>query len=293
MIRDSNARALQGVSLQNRSRLAMSNCLLWIAAIACIVLPAWRSTAVADGGAVWLIGSSSMNGAFGHVLAKDFAQLGFKVTRRGYTSAGLARPDFRDVRDLIAHIPISNLHTRVLLYFGGNDAQSIWLRPEERKALGAERPWLSWNDERWSAIYEARAKELIDTLCARNAQQVVVVAPADVKRAGLQARLPRIRASLRRATGSTACGRYVSTAGDVNHFSVHSHVLRTRDGVHMTRTGALRVWQRVRDQVVALFSEPHDSKASPNKCGPAILDTEPSIRWSHSALAPNAIPRRL
>lgn len=202
-----------------------------------------------------LVGSSTMNGPFGHLLAKDFSELGFQVTRRGYTSAGLARPDFRDVRELLMQLASENTPTAVVLYFGGNDAQSIWLRPEERAELGVDRPWLSWRDERWDEIYEARAKELVDTLCARDTRRVFVVAPADVKRASLQARLPRIRENLRRAAESTECGHYISTQGDLDHFQRHKHVLRTRDGVHMTRTGAQRVWERVRDEVVALLEE--------------------------------------
>jgi hypothetical protein len=260
---------------------------LWTAAIVCSI--SWgtlSSNTLADGRAVWLIGSSSINGAFGHVLAKDFAELGFQVTRRGYTSAGLARPDFRDMRELLAHIPISDVRTDILLYFGGNDAQSIWLRPNERLAWASERPWIAWNDVRWETIYEARAKELIDALCIRHARRVVVVAPADVKRPRLQARLPRIRASLRRAAAATMCGQYVSTAGDVNHFSARSHILRTRDGVHMTRTGAQRVWKRVRGQVVALLGAPGDSKPVPNECGPGHFEAEHPVLWSHASVGP-------
>lgn len=224
-----------------------------------------------------------MNGAFGHLMAKDFEQLGFQVTRRGYTSAGLARPDFRDIRELLAQMPFEKAPAAVLLYFGGNDAQSIWLRPEERTQLGVERPWLSWRDERWDQIYEARVKDLVDSLCARDARHVLVVAPADVKRSSLQARLPRIRASLRRATTSTACGHYVSTKGDTEYFNPRRHVLRTRDGVHMTRTGALRVWQRVRDQVVTLLDKTRGNRSATNTCGPTTSDPERAILWSRGS----------
>lgn len=199
-----------------------------------------------------LVGSSSINGAFGHVLERDIRQLGFRVTRRGYTSAGIARPDFRDVRELIKQERIRARPSVVLLYFGGNDAQSLWLRPEERKRIGQERAWIYWTDKRWASLYEARARELVRDLCARNMRRVGVIAPADVKRTRLQARLARIRSSLRRAAESTSCGRYISTAGDLGRFDLGAP-LRTPDGVHMTRLGAMRVWKRVREQVVSML----------------------------------------
>jgi hypothetical protein len=194
-----------------------------------------------------------MNGPFGHLLANDFARRGFRVERHGYTSAGLARPDFRDVRAILDALTVDETPTTALLYFGGNDAQSIWLRPEERASGRDARPWISWNDIRWESIYESRAREVIEKLCARSVQHVLVVAPVDVRRKQLQARLPRIRRNLRHAAESSSCGHFVATSGDAGRFGPGVH-LRTPDGVHMTRAGAVRVWSRMRNQVVALSS---------------------------------------
>jgi hypothetical protein len=130
--------------------------------------------------------------------------------------------------------------------------------------------------------------ELVRSLCARKAQRVFVVAPADVKRARLQARLPRIRGSLRRAAESTTCGRYVSTAGDTERFD-RGPSLRTPDGVHMTRLGAQRVWARVRAQVLSALSVVSPPLCSqccepdvPRDLPPPRPDSERSTRFLQS-----------
>ena len=205
-------------------------------------------------GQVLVFGSSSVNGSFGRVIASELGRRGVSVTRRGYSAAGLARPDFHDMRETLGKIPLENGVRSVMLYIGGNDAQSIWLRPDERTG---ERPWVWWNDERWSSIYHARAVGLIESLCARGVQHVIVLPPADVKKARLQTRLDRVRNLLRRAAKESACGRFVSTGGDWKFFPIATEPLRTPDGVHMTLAGAQRVWQRMRDAVLRLARSTH------------------------------------
>jgi hypothetical protein len=203
-------------------------------------------------GSLVLFGSSSMNGRLGHLMADEFARLGFDVRRYSYAAAGLARPDFLDLFLTLEQSPIDATTSSVLIYVGGNDAQALWLRPQERTGKGDDAVWVSWHDERWSSIYESRATKLIRSVCARGAQHAIVLAPADVTSAHLQARLDRIRPILQRAARASACGRFVPTAGDRGHFGGDGEPLRTVDGVHMTRIGALRVWKRVRDTVLSL-----------------------------------------
>lgn len=205
-------------------------------------------------GQVLVFGSSSVNGSFGRVIASELGRRGVSVVRRGYSAAGLARPDFHDMRETLLKMPLERGVRSVMLYIGGNDAQSIWLRPEERTV---ERPWVFWNDERWSSIYHARAVEMIEAVCARGVKHVIVLPPADVRSARLQTRLDRVRNLLRRAAKSSACGRYVSTTGDSKFFAIATEPLRTPDGVHMTFAGAQRVWQRMRDAVLKLARSSH------------------------------------
>jgi hypothetical protein len=199
-----------------------------------------------------VIGSSSVNGTFGRLIAADFKRLGYRVSRHGFPSAGLARPDFLDLRQTLDRMPLDRNTVGVLMYVGGNDAQALWSQPGDRIGNG---PWIRWQDARWSSAYETRASDLIGSLCDRHVQHAIVLAPADVVRPRLQARLERIRPALRRAAQGTSCGHFVSTAGDAERFDTDATSLRTGDGVHMTPAGAKRVWKRVRERVLGFMSD--------------------------------------
>jgi uncharacterized protein len=199
-------------------------------------------------GKMLLFGSSTMNGVFGHLIADDFAELGFDVTRKGISSAGLARPDFKDIPQILGGLPVRKTASSVLLYIGGNDGQSIWLRPDER-TMEDEKPWVFWKDERWPEIYESRMASLLKSLCDRGAQHAFVLPPADVELPRLQTRLERIRKLQQRAVKASSCGRFINTTGDHGRFSLDGQPLRAPDGVHMNRMGATLVWTRIRERV--------------------------------------------
>jgi hypothetical protein len=204
-------------------------------------------------GRMLLFGSSSMNGAFGHLIAADFEQVGFEVTRKGISSAGLARPDFKDIPQILGGFPIRRASTSVLLYIGGNDAQSIWLRPDERTATD-EKPWVYWKDDRWPGIYEARMTKLLKSLCDRGVQHAFVLPPTDVVLPRLQTRLERVRKLQQHAVKASQCGRFIETTGDhAKRFELYGQPLRAPDGVHMNRFGASIVWTRIRERVFSLL----------------------------------------
>lgn len=206
-----------------------------------------------------LFGSSSVRGSFGRVVTEELGRRGISVVRRGYSAAGLSRPDFRDLREVLRSLPLEGTMRSVMLYIGGNDAQGIWLRPEERHGTKPSDTWIWWNDERWNSVYTGRAISLIQSLCSRGMQHVFVLPPADVRNPRLQSRLERVRHALRRATEQTECGHFVPTAGDAHQLEtaeLAGEPLRTPDGVHMTTAGAMRLWHRVRDTVLALARSP-------------------------------------
>jgi hypothetical protein len=227
----------------------------WPLMLVFVLMPAARTTAQA--GRMLVFGSSSVNGSFGRVIASELERRGVSVMRRGYSAAGLARPDFHDMRETLGKLPLERGVHSVIFYIGGNDAQAIWLRPNERAGTRRSESWIWWNDQRWSSVYQARAAALIDSVCARGVQRVIVLPPADVLSARLQSRLERVRELLRRAAESSACGHFVSTTGDWNFFALAGEPLRTPDGIHMTLAGALRVWHRMRDTVIRLARDTH------------------------------------
>lgn len=208
-----------------------------------------------------IFGSSSVNGSFGRLMADELSGLGYQVQRHGHSAAGLARPDFRDMRQLLDQLPVGRNTVSVLLYVGGNDAQAIWLRPQERPKNGSGSPWVWWKDERWPGLYETRAVAAIESLCARGVRHVIVLAPADVVSERLQSRLERVRNLLQRATQSTSCGHFVATGGDVSALNQSPSALRTPDGTHMNSAGALRVWSRVRDKVLSIVRNSPEREA--------------------------------
>lgn len=216
-----------------------------------------------------LFGSSSMNDTFGHLMSEEFERLGFAVVRHGFGSAGLARPDFRDLLETLAQVPIEKNTTGVVFYVGANDAQKLWLRPEERTASTSEdAAWVEWDDERWSKVYASRVAEMIRSVCKRGAKRAILLAPVDVTSAARQARLERIRQLQAHAAALSECGYFVPTSGDSAEFAhTKAQPLRTEDGYHMTRSGAFRVWERVRPAVLALLDARPSTATATAKSG--------------------------
>ncbi|MEY4546138.1 MAG: hypothetical protein RL685_2333 [Pseudomonadota bacterium] len=206
-----------------------------------------------------MLGSSSVKGALGRVIASDLQRRGFEVTRRGITSAGLARPDFFDLHTIVDGTRIDEHTVAVFVYVGVNDGQAIWLRPSERGADGAG--WLGWRHPRWADVYERRARSLFASICARGAERVIVILPVEVEGASLERKLVRIRRLQRQAARAT-CASAVSTLGEGGQLTHDGQRLRRRDGFHMNFLGAQLVWKRVLRRSSLLLMPPGSSYAA-------------------------------
>lgn len=206
-----------------------------------------------------MIGSSSVAQSLGRVLERELEQRGYEVSRKGFSSAGLSRPDFRDMQKLFDDLPITRETAAVFVYLGVNDAQALWLAPRERGASG--RAFLPWSDDRWSELYAERARRLVERVCQRGAKRAFVMLPVDVRRTRLQRRLNRIRELQARAVARTSCGVVLVTSGDESRFGDTENPLRRRDGFHLTQRGAEVVWQRIRPKTVAALRR-HDRPAA-------------------------------
>jgi hypothetical protein len=199
----------------------------------------------ADRAEAWVIGSSSVHQAFGRLISRELSKLGYRVERKAVTSAGLARPDYRDMQRVVDALPIGEKTAAVVVYLGMNDAQALWLRPRERTRPDAK--FLPWRHARWSTLYRERARQLMERICQRGAARALMVLPVDVKRPRLQRRLHRIRALQAQAARQTSCGVALSTAGDEARLAASRRSeIRHRDGFHMTAKGAKLVWDRIR-----------------------------------------------
>jgi hypothetical protein len=209
----------------------------------------WQGRALGKGEAL-LLGSSSMNHSLGRLIARDLAHRGYRVVRKGVSAAGLARPDYRDMNAVLEALPISRATALVFIYLGMNDAQALWLHPQER--TNPDHKYVNWNDARWDALYSQRAREFFERICQRGAQRALVLLPVDVKRERLQNRLNRIRALQAEAASDSSCAVALSTTGDVGRFEVSGVAMRRPDGFHMSPKGAQVVWERIREDALRL-----------------------------------------
>jgi hypothetical protein len=201
-----------------------------------------------------LIGSSSFNQSFGRIIARELERRGYQVTRKGVSGAGLARPDFQDMHQVLEALPISVNTAAVFVYVGVNDAQAVWLHPHERDATGLAS--LAFGDAEWDAVYARRAREFLRRICERGARRAVVLLPVDVTSNELQRRLHHIRELQVDAAADTTCAVTVSTAGDAGQFEAAGVSKRMPDGYHMSAQGAQIVWQRIEAEVLRLLETP-------------------------------------
>ncbi len=218
----------------------------------------------ASKGDALIVGSSSMNQSLGRIIAGELERRGYRVLRRGVSAAGLARPDFRDMNEIVDELPISADTAAVFVYLGMNDAQGLWLHPSERDLFG--RAYLPWTDARWQRLYVQRAQSFFERICERGAQRTIVLLPVDVKIARLQQRLERIRALQAEAASSSSCAVALTTGGDFGHFEVEGVAMRMRDGFHMSVTGAHTVWRRIQAEALRLIDAP-DTMYDPHGSG--------------------------
>jgi hypothetical protein len=198
-----------------------------------------------------LVGSSSFNQSFGHLLARQLEQRGYQVTRKGVSGAGLARPDFHDMQQVLESLPVDRETAAVFVYLGVNDAQAVWLHPHERSNAGATAVPFGAAD--WDEIYARRTREFLNRICQRGARKAIVLLPVDVKVPELQMRLRRIRELQARVAAETSCAVVVQTAGDEGRFEVAGQPTRLPDGYHMSERGAQIVWERIQARVWQLL----------------------------------------
>lgn len=201
---------------------------------------------------VLIIGSSSVNGALGRLIESELGRAGLHPERRARSSSGFSRPDFYDWEAEIPSLGDLRALRGLVVYAGGNDAQAIRLRDAELpEAVRTDRrarrtaEWIQWRDEaRWRETYQTRVRTFVDALCAAGARRVLVLLPAEGENENWSERMERIQALQESATRASRCGRVVDPRG------VRVRDGATVDGIHLSRTGARAVWDRVGTSIV-------------------------------------------
>jgi hypothetical protein len=203
-----------------------------------------------------LVGSSSFNQSFGRLITRELERRGYQVARKGVSGAGLARPDFRDMNDVLETLPIGPGTAAVFVYIGVNDAQAVWLHPHERGASGLTA--IPFGAPDWDTVYARRTRQFLERICQRGAKRAVVLLPVDVDRPDMQRRLEHVRELQVQAATGTSCAVAVSTSGDEGRFEAGGTPKRLPDGYHMSSRGARIVWNRIEPTVMQLLGATGD-----------------------------------
>ncbi len=209
---------------------------------------------VQRGGAL-VLGSSSVNGTWGRLLAKGIAREGYTVLQVGVASSGFSRPDYFDWSAYVRTLQLPRRTLMAVVYVGGNDAQALRLLPGELPKR--RRRWLGFGHRAWPKLYARRVAAFAKALCRRGVRRVVFLPPVDVGKPRLQQRLRPVRRGLRRGARRVRCATLVNTAGDARVIRRARPRLRQPDRVHLTRAGAARVWRRVKRRVQSSARRAH------------------------------------
>lgn len=205
---------------------------LWLPLLAALLVPAGARGQERE---ALLLGSSSVNGTVGRTLERELGAWGVHVRRRARSSSGFARPDFYDWHAQVDGLGALGRYSLIVIYAGGNDTQSLWLRPDERPTRRQQ--WLLWSDEdRWREIYAARVRGFVDALCAAGAPRVAVLLPANGGRYHWERRILRVRDSQSAGARASRCGTVIDAGPET---------LDAVDGVHLSWNGASRMWALV------------------------------------------------
>jgi len=206
---------------------------------------------------VLIIGSSSVNGALGRLIESELSVAGMHSERRARSSAGFAGADFQGWDAEAPSLGDLRSLRGLVVYAGGNDAQAIRLRESElpaevrsdrRARRSAE--WIVWREEaRWRPVYQSRVRSFVDALCAAGARRVVVLLPAAGENEHWTARMERVHQLQAAGTRESRCGRAIDPRP-----GVRIREGATLDGIHLSRTGARAVWDRVGPSILEALS---------------------------------------
>lgn len=195
---------------------------------------------------VLILGDSMAATDFGRALEEELAGVEqLKVSRRGKSATGLARPDFFDWPAEAERLMAKHAPTRVVIVLGGNDGQDL---------LG-DGPRVRWGSETWAAAYADRWRAFVDKLLESDAQrEIVLLALPVMDRPRLEKKLGVIRTVQAEVAAAHPRVRYFETRGwffegEAPRAEVElagkRYPLRQDDGIHFSRPGAIWLARQV------------------------------------------------
>ena len=198
---------------------------------------------------VLLVGSSSVNGAFGILIERELESAGMHVRRVAHSATGLARPDYFDWQAEIPRLGDLRELRGVLVTLGGNDTQPLRVVTTDARGR-SDHDSIRWADEaRWNAVYTERVTRFVDGLCAAGAPRVGVILPNDGTSDTWSERVHRVQEAQVAGTRASRCGTVI----DPRSVSTR-HERDTVDGVHLSRRGSRSVWAAIAPLVQRLLA---------------------------------------
>ncbi len=213
---------------------------------------------------ILLIGDSKIATDFGAALQAELAaRPELRVSRRGKSATGLARPDFFDWTREAERLIAERKPDVVIVGLGGNDGQAL---ASLRGAGAGPARAVPWNTDAWAAAYGARVTAFLELLAAEG-RRVVWLEVTTADRPRLETKLRTIRAVQREAIAAFGPrARYVEThahlydeAGQiVRQVQVdrRSQPLRIEDGIHFSVPGSRWLAARVAPDLVEALAPP-------------------------------------
>lgn len=200
-----------------------------------------RASARAAGARVLILGGSAMVGALGKYMGDALEELGYATERKAKSATGLARPDFYDWPHAAAEAYAAFRPDATVVMFGGNDGQGLRMPPD------ADKDWIRWQDDGWSAEYEHRVNAFADAV-APNGEHLFWMGMPPMRQSKLDSRMQRMNAIFEGQMALRPGGHFIETrsvlsdgAGKyADELKVDGRKVRVRspDGIHYSRSGA-------------------------------------------------------
>ena len=241
-------------------------------ATACLVPRAARA-AEANKKRILVVGSSLTVGAFGSALERGLQARGYETLRFAKSATGLSRPDFFDWFKTGRELYDDFWPHGTIAVFGGNDAQGI--------RVGGDRDWVRWPDSDWGQTYRRQIAKMC-TAVAPAAERVMFVGPLPMRSPSFSKKMDILCSHFSAEMELRRYGQFIDARPVMSKNGKYTDSLkidgtsmkvRSPDGIHATRAGALHLAAAVADQAHTFMGTPLRRRS------PTDGVSQPRFRW--------------